>query len=660
MPYEKLSEVNPALRGIEPPITLAQANLIVSWADEIERSGADVESPWGVAIAQFKKAYHIEDGKWMKNKPKTKELSFDERIRHIRDAWQAKFASSGVPAPEEVYEDRITVSTPKGLMAYPYTIQDDGMVEFGDPVQVKAREDGDMGVSPEAAQNALVRFFDGLSDFVAEAVQKLKARADVAGEGAREAARKAQEKRSQKWGITILETGSNLTISAEHKAKGATFSDFADPVNIKYPCWLTKSRDSLDAEQLGQVRNAPARFAQFKDNYDTKSRGVVAGRIEKALKKFEIGEYATKGAFYPVVKGVDGKDWWLAFSATAFLDREEEIISRKAMDYGVADADRTGERGDLRLFHLPGSRVGSKEVQLREGCFLIEAGRWDETDVAVAAKSSLKESPEKWKTSIGFEYNADYFVGGIYTDQVRFLETSIVSANRAANPFTAIIVSQEVKMSSKEDLLELLGDETLVDKVLTLAAQKTDELSRLVSFKQQKEDDSGKATGLMAQINEIDNETLKEIQEAISAKLLGGGQGKDIGEGEESKGEESPSLVEIDDGVIKAIAAEVVKAVDFEARLAAFGERLETLGQTVAAQGESVTVVKSLLDTDIDEEVQKRVEALPAARFVLAEKSSLFRQSQEPPEGAAPETPVVFKSPLGNFGSIYDAMRSSK
>lgn len=571
MPYERLSDAAPAILSIEPPVTLAQANLIVSWIDEIEQSDADVESPWAVGLSQFRKAFHVEDGKWIKNKPVTKEASFDERIRHIRDAWQAQFSardayapapSIGVdPWPEEVFEDRLTVSTPRGLLAYPYTIGDEGIVEFGEPVQVKARKAEEPGT--EVVQGALAKFFESLTGFVTEAAQKFRAKEG----GTREAARETQE-------------------------------------------------------------------------------------------KFKIGEHAEKSLFHPVVKGRDGSDWWVAYSGTAFEDLEHEIISRKAIDFGIAYAESSDERGVLQLFHLPGSRVGTKEVQLREGCFLIEAGRWDETDVAVAAKNSLRKHPEAWKTSVGFEYNEDYFIGGVYTDQVRFLETSIVGANRAANPFTAIIVAEEAEMSTKEDLLALLEDEDLVNKVLELAAKKTDELSQLVAFKQKSDDDgAGEPEGVLGQIDEMEEAALKELQDAIEAKLRGEAQGDDdVGD----KDKVGPSVVEISEDVIKAIAAEVTQAVDFETKLAAMNEQLGALSLTVEAQGATVTGVKQLLETGIEGEVDRRVKELPTSRFVLAEKDKLFRQSQEAPDGVALTLPVPYKSPLTAFGQVYDAMQSKK
>ena len=36
MPYASMDEVNPAIKGIDPPVTLAQANIIAEWADKIE------------------------------------------------------------------------------------------------------------------------------------------------------------------------------------------------------------------------------------------------------------------------------------------------------------------------------------------------------------------------------------------------------------------------------------------------------------------------------------------------------------------------------------------------------------------------------------------------------------------------------------------------
>ena len=64
MPYKNLGEINDALKGIDPPITLGQANSIASQADAI---GVDEDkNGWAIAIANFKKTHMVIDGQWVK------------------------------------------------------------------------------------------------------------------------------------------------------------------------------------------------------------------------------------------------------------------------------------------------------------------------------------------------------------------------------------------------------------------------------------------------------------------------------------------------------------------------------------------------------------------------------------------------------------------
>lgn len=62
MPYQSISEINPSLKGINPPISLGQANEIARQADSI---GAD-KGGWGIAIKSFKDRHKVENGKWVK------------------------------------------------------------------------------------------------------------------------------------------------------------------------------------------------------------------------------------------------------------------------------------------------------------------------------------------------------------------------------------------------------------------------------------------------------------------------------------------------------------------------------------------------------------------------------------------------------------------
>ncbi len=63
-PYKSIGDMNPALKGISPPITVAQGNEIARQADAI---GSDKEkNGWAIAIANFKKTHTVKDGKWVK------------------------------------------------------------------------------------------------------------------------------------------------------------------------------------------------------------------------------------------------------------------------------------------------------------------------------------------------------------------------------------------------------------------------------------------------------------------------------------------------------------------------------------------------------------------------------------------------------------------
>lgn len=74
-PYKSIKDINPALRGINPPISLSQANEIAKQADAI---GTDEKkSGWAIAISQFKKRHVVKNGKWVKKE----DFSTEEDIK---------------------------------------------------------------------------------------------------------------------------------------------------------------------------------------------------------------------------------------------------------------------------------------------------------------------------------------------------------------------------------------------------------------------------------------------------------------------------------------------------------------------------------------------------------------------------------------------------
>ena len=116
MPYASKDEANPSLKGIEPPLTLAQMNMVAGWADAIEG-----DKGWPIAIAQFKDRYEPNDTKtgWRK-KQRTEEGFMPDRIFSLAEAdemaeaaTQKARAQRALIALRAVLEDK---TTPKDIM----------------------------------------------------------------------------------------------------------------------------------------------------------------------------------------------------------------------------------------------------------------------------------------------------------------------------------------------------------------------------------------------------------------------------------------------------------------------------------------------------------------------------------------------------------------
>ena len=67
MPVKKVSDAPPAIQELDDvKLSLAQVNWILRVYDALKEQGK-VDSPMAVAIEEFKKSFHVEDGKWIEN-----------------------------------------------------------------------------------------------------------------------------------------------------------------------------------------------------------------------------------------------------------------------------------------------------------------------------------------------------------------------------------------------------------------------------------------------------------------------------------------------------------------------------------------------------------------------------------------------------------------
>jgi hypothetical protein len=104
-PYKSVGDMNPALKGISPPITVAQGNEIARQAEAI---GSDKKkNGWAIAISQFKKTHKVEDGKWVK-----KEASASN-TKEAMEMSMEKNEEKTEAAVEEKVEVAMAQDTPK-------------------------------------------------------------------------------------------------------------------------------------------------------------------------------------------------------------------------------------------------------------------------------------------------------------------------------------------------------------------------------------------------------------------------------------------------------------------------------------------------------------------------------------------------------------------
>lgn len=85
MPYTSLKDANPAIKGIEPAVSLAQANAIAKQADAVGTS--DKVNGWAVAISSFKKTHVVKDGHWVAKKSMSADEEDGDEVDFAKEDW---------------------------------------------------------------------------------------------------------------------------------------------------------------------------------------------------------------------------------------------------------------------------------------------------------------------------------------------------------------------------------------------------------------------------------------------------------------------------------------------------------------------------------------------------------------------------------------------
>lgn len=327
----------------------------------------------------------------------------------------------------------------------------------------------------------------------------------------------------------------------------------------------------------------------------------------------------TKEQSFTVFRDKAGNPRWLSFSSNAFQDKDKELFTTAALTEAVDYADKSGDRGPLMIYHIPGSEIGDADFQDVVGRFLIESGTFRDTEMGRKALAYFSEANEASggtddpaAISIGYQFVPGDDGDGQY-DWLRIKERSVLPASRAANPWTEFSLIGGGMNASKKEFLDSIIGADLSGRVIAAAEAKTKELEQTVRFKE---------GGDMPETKP--SETLIESVKALEASL------SDLtGEGAETV-KAALAKVKEEAGVETAPPPATPDNNEILTAIAALGNRMETLSADIGTVKQSVTglesEVKALKESDDDKiaaRMAPRLQVVAGNRATESDKNLL-------------------------------------
>ena len=216
-----------------------------------------------------------------------------------------------------------------------------------------------------------------------------------------------------------------------------------------FPDWvLLESYDEVDSEwKLWRLAYSVA------DDEE-----VIAGwdAIVEVRRQVEYIPKMQGKAFYNY-KGEDGRWYWVAMSGSSFVDRDLEIISNASFKAAIELADEEGKRGELDIYHVANTDVGDCLAMCMVGNFLVEAGVWHDTDLAIAARKWTEEHAEDMGVSIMFAYDPGQKVRSVYYGPIEIVKRSILLRDDAACPWSGFWNTTETEVASMGTIKDVEG-----------------------------------------------------------------------------------------------------------------------------------------------------------------------------------------------------------
>lgn len=188
---------------------------------------------------------------------------------------------------------------------------------------------------------------------------------------------------------------------------------------------------------------------------------------------------------FTVFKGADGKDHWIAWYTNNFKDKDEEILSEKALIEDVTRKDMgLVPMPELWDWHVTGTKSGQADDLFRIGHFNIAIGHYEDTELGRKSAAYDRKHQKDIELSHGFTAPKWAFKDGIY-EVANTFEISKLPKGKAANQFTYFDEVKEMGLSdAKRSHLEERYGKDFVAQLEAQAEQRGKALEELgVEFK---------------------------------------------------------------------------------------------------------------------------------------------------------------------------------
>ena len=352
-----------------------------------------------------------------------------------------------------------------------------------------------------------------------------------------------------------------------------------------------------------------------------------------------------------IFKQSNGQSRWVTFSSNAYRDRDKEIVSTKALEADCARADKEGDYGPLRWWHvgkpdpfakLPGAGadIGACDYNAMHGRILVESGTFRDERVAEAIKAKAQEL----QVSIGYFHPlTEPDSEGVF-HTIRRFERSLLPRGRASNPWTSMLVVQkegENMLAEKIKALKLLlgGDDELVQTILD-SAEKAEKqaLDSGVAFKEDEKSEPDPTPEAPAQpaveVVEAKAEDEAETSESTS-------------ETEEAKEEYEPVIGDMSPDEFAGMQAEIIGKVmeSYQAEIKALKASMSkkddseaSLREALEAQAAKITQLSSQVSELIGEQPRAATKAYRASQ----DDATVIKQDSTV-KGKAPTVDPAFR-----------------